>query len=94
MFGCSLSSNEQQSFPFDFNSNRFLIKRIHLSTNNDKLNFTINEEENFLRTIRIDSVVRSSEAHRQGMKIGDRIISVNGISFLQNIHYDQALRVR
>ncbi|CAF3758798.1 unnamed protein product, partial [Rotaria sp. Silwood1] len=83
----SLSSHER----YYFGPSRLLTKRIHLKSNDGTLDFTITGGNNF-QPIIIASVVWASQAYLQGMRPGDQIISVNGISFQQNINYTQALQ--
>ncbi|CAF1234772.1 unnamed protein product [Rotaria sp. Silwood1] len=84
----SLSSHER----YYFGPSRLLTKRIHLKSNDGTLDFTITGGNNF-QPIIIASVVWASQAYLQGMRPGDQIISVNGISFQQNINYTQALQI-
>lgn len=75
-----------------FGPGRILTKRISLKSNDGTLDFTITGGNN-LQPIQVASVVWASQAYLQGMRPGDQIISVNEISFQDNIDYTKALQV-
>lgn len=81
-------SNER----YYFGPGRILTKRISLKSNDGTLDFTITGGNN-LQPIQVASVVWASQAYLQGMRPGDQIISVNEISFQDNIDYTKALQV-
>ncbi|CAF3038940.1 unnamed protein product, partial [Rotaria sp. Silwood2] len=83
-----LSSHEK----YYFGPSRLLTKRIYLKSNDSTLDFTITGGNN-LQPIQVASVVWNSQVYLQGMRPEDQIISVNGISFQQNINYTQALQI-
>ena len=82
------SSNEK----YYFGPSRLLRKRIRLKSIDGTLDFTINGG-NQSESIYVSSVLWNSQAYLQGMRPGDEIISVNGISFQSNINSTQALQV-
>lgn len=86
----SFSSSSSQRYYFG--PSRLLTKRLHLQSTDGTLDFTITGG-NADQPIRIASVVWSSHAYLQGMRPGDQILSVNGISFEQNINHSKALQV-
>lgn len=87
-------NNSSSSYQrYYFGPSRLLTKRIHLKSFDGTLDFTITGG-NDIQPIQIASVVWASQAYLQGMRPGDQIISVNGISFQQNINYTKALQVR
>ncbi|CAF0960435.1 unnamed protein product [Adineta ricciae] len=85
----SSSSSYQRYY---FGPSRLLTKRIHLKSFDGTLDFTITGG-NDVQPIQIASVVWASQAYLQGIRPGDQIISVNGISFQQNINYTKALQI-
>ncbi|UJR29821.1 hypothetical protein I4U23_017364 [Adineta vaga] len=88
-------TNENHSSSYQkyyFGPSRLLTKRIHVQSHNGTLDFTITGG-NDMQPIHIASVVWASQAYLQGMRPGDQIISVNGISFQQNITYTKALQI-
>ncbi|CAF0881838.1 unnamed protein product [Adineta steineri] len=84
----SLSSHEK----YYFGPSRLLTKQIHLKSYDGTLDFTITGG-NDVQPIHVASVVWASQAYLQGMRPGDQIISVNGISFQPNISYAKALQI-
>ncbi|CAF1143849.1 unnamed protein product, partial [Rotaria sordida] len=95
MFSSPSSLKEDESFSshqrYYFGPSRLLTKRIHIKSNNGTLDFTITGGNDH-QPIQVTSVVWASQAYLQGMRPGDQIISINGISFQQNINYAQALQ--
>jgi C-terminal processing protease CtpA/Prc len=95
MYPPHLSSKEDGSSPnqrYYFGPSRLLTKRIHLTSNDGTLDFTISGG-NGIQPIHISSVVWNSQAYQLGIRPGDQIISVNGISFADTINYTQAIQV-
>ncbi|CAF1094360.1 unnamed protein product [Rotaria sordida] len=96
MFSSPSSLKEDESFSshqrYYFGPSRLLTKRIHIKSNNGTLDFTITGGNDH-QPIQVTSVVWASQAYLQGMRPGDQIISINGISFQQNINYAQALQI-
>ena len=96
MYSLPLPSKEEGSLSpqhrYYFGPSRLLTKRLRVISNDGTLDFTITGG-NGIQPIQIASVVWASQAYLQGMRPGDQIISVNGISFQQYIGYAQALQV-
>ena len=96
MYSSNISLKDEGSFSshdrYYFGPSRLITKQIHVKSNDQTLDFTITGGNNF-QPIQVASVVWNSQAYLQGMRPGDQIISVNGISFQQNINYAKALQV-
>jgi predicted metalloprotease with PDZ domain len=93
MYPPSLSKEEKSSHTrYYFGPSRLLTKRIRLKSYDGTLDFTITGG-NGVQPIQIASVVWASQAYSQGMRPGDQIISLNGITFDKDTNYTQALQV-